>query len=83
MKRLLFIFSLLLFFSHYAYAEIFVEFFSTDVHKYKAVYMSSDGKLIINYFRKKATELDTKYQYAGVEIFSDGVKIKDTFSDND
>ena len=69
--------------SHFAYAEIAIEIYTVDTYKYKAVYTSNADRLIINYFRKKIAEWDLKYKYVGVEIFMDGAKIKDTFTEND
>ena len=69
--------------AHVAYAEIAIEIYTVDTYKYKAVYTSNGDRLIINYFKKKIAEWDIKYKYAGVEIFLDGAKIKDTFTDND
>ncbi|MEW6571790.1 MAG: hypothetical protein AB1390_11585 [Nitrospirota bacterium] len=83
MKKGIIVMLLASLFSGVAHAEIVIEFFTVDVYKYKGVHISSGDKLIINYFKKKATEMDTKYQYVGVEIFQDGAKIKDTFRDND
>ncbi len=66
-----------------SYADIFVEYFSIGSERIKAVHMNHNGRLIINYFKKDATAQDVKYRYAGVEVFVEGVKVKDTFQDND
>jgi hypothetical protein len=66
-----------------SYADIYVEFFSIGTYRIKSVHRSVGEKLMIDYFRKDATARDVKYKYAGIEIFSKGEKIKDTFREND
>ena len=83
MKRLILAGIFLLLFAGTAYPQVAIEIYSgPSDYKYMAVFTSSGDKLIVNYFKKKIADWDTKYTYAGVEIFVDGAKTKDTFTDN-
>ncbi len=83
MKRLIWVMLSVLLFTGVSYAGIFIEEISTGKFRIKMVYMDNGDKLIINYFKKDAIAQDLQYKHAGIEIYVDGEKIKDTFRDND